>query len=217
MSKRAFCPIYLAAKTEVLAIEAALKNKSESDFYVSDLFDLFRFVQERSRFYEAIWLSDLCTSEFPKPYAYLMYQIVADLEDLSCTAVQEATSDSVRRQVARPGRIAHDLAANWSFCIWSIAKSEGQVATDFRNRIIGEHLKFILKLGWEPSEIYFGSRAADEGLDSWRDLFVAQLKDRFSARDYLRWMPFSEAMLSLDQGKRYISEGYDWLEKQLHR
>jgi hypothetical protein len=144
----------LAAKTEVLAIEAALKNKSESDFYVSDLFDLFRFVQERSRFYEAIWLSDLCTSEFPKPYAYLMYQIVADLEDLSCTAVQEATSDSVQRQVARPGRIAHDLAANWSFCIWSIAKSEGQVATDFRNRIIGEHLKFILKLGWEPSEIF---------------------------------------------------------------
>jgi hypothetical protein len=217
VSKRAFCPIYLAAKTEVLAIEAALKHKSDEDFYISDLFDLFHFVQERSRFYDAIWLSDLSNSEFPTPYAYLMYEIVADLEDLSCTAVQEATSDSVPRQVARPGRIAKDLAASWSFCIWSIAKSEGQVGPDFRNRIIGEYLKFILKLGWEPSEVHSGPHGAVEGLDAWRDLFMARLKERFSARDYLRWMPLAESMHSLDQGKGYVSGGYDWLEKELHR
>ena len=159
VSKRAFCPLYLAAKTQVLAVESALKDKSEKDFYVSNLFDLFRFVQERSSFDEAVWLSHLSNPEFPTPYAYLMHTIVADLEDLSCTAVQEATSDSVPQQIARPGRIAHDLAANWSFCVWSIAKSEGQVAPSFRNHIIKEYLAFILKLGWGPSEIYFGPRA----------------------------------------------------------
>ena len=44
---------------------------------------------------------------------------------------------------------------------------------------------------------------------------MAELKDRFSGRDFLRWMPLTEARLSLDQGKRYVSEGSDWLEKEL--
>jgi hypothetical protein len=52
ISRRAHCPVYLALKAEVLAIESALVKCVEKDFYVSDLWDIFRAVQERSVFEE---------------------------------------------------------------------------------------------------------------------------------------------------------------------
>jgi hypothetical protein len=111
ISRRSRCPIYLATKTEVLAIEAALEGHIEKDFYVSDLFDIFRAVKERSKYDEAVWLSPLSNSEFPTPYAYLLYTITSDLEDLSCTAAQAATCSaqqpesegSASQQVGAPG------------------------------------------------------------------------------------------------------------------
>lgn len=220
VSRRSRCPIYLATKTEVLAIEASLEGHVEKDFYVSDLFDIFRAVKERSKYDETVWKSPLSNPEFPTPYAYLLHTIAADLDDLSCTAVREAIGPPAPeeagepQQVQAPGAVARALAQTWSFCIWSIADSKCQVAPQFRAGIIEEYLLFILKLGWEPSEICFG--VADvEGLAVWRDLFVSELRLRFSGRDFLRWMPLQEVMSSLDQGKRYVAEGHPWLKKEL--
>jgi hypothetical protein len=49
-------------------------------------------------------------------------------------------------------------------------------------------------------------------LVAWRDLFLSELRRRINPRrrDVIR-----EAFESLDQGKMYVSEGYDWLEGQL--
>src|ERR1700682_3498409 len=122
MSRRSQCPVYLAVKTEVLAIEAAIEQRSEDDLYVSDLSDVFRAILERSEYKKGVWESDLANREFPTPYAYLLYQIGSDFRDLSAKAVQEATSKSNgARQIQRPGRIACDLARIWSSCVWSIA------------------------------------------------------------------------------------------------
>src|ERR1700730_296193 len=54
-SARAYCPVYIAAKSEVLAIEVALERGVEKDLYVTDLFDLFGAVLERSEFNPNIW------------------------------------------------------------------------------------------------------------------------------------------------------------------
>jgi hypothetical protein len=121
-------PIYLAVKTEVLVIEAALEQRVENDFYVSDLFDVFLAVQERSKFNKTVWQNPLSNFEFPTPYAFLLYAIAGDLDDLSCKAVQKATSQSVPLQADAPGEVAQALAMAWSFCVWSIADSEHQVA-----------------------------------------------------------------------------------------
>jgi len=221
VSKRSRCPIYLAVKTEVLAIAAALEAGVENDFYVSDLFDVFRAVQERSRYDERVWKSPLCNPEFPTPYAFLMYTIAMDLDDLSCTAVRKAIGPSAPeqsgapQQAQAPGEVARALAQTWSFCVWSIADSKRQVAPEFQAHIIEEYLLFILKLGWQPSEICFGGMNAVEGLTVWRDLFAMELRSRFSGRDFLRWMPLQEALSSLDQGKRYVAEGCAWLRKEL--
>ena len=147
ISARSRCPIYLAAKTEVLAIKTALEAGVDRDFYVTDLWDIFRSVQERSRFDRSVWESPLSNSEFPTPYAYLLYEIAGDLRDLSATAVKTSTSKTDAPRVEGPRRLAKDLALTWSFCVWRIADSEGQVARGFRNqkqdnrRISGIHAR----------------------------------------------------------------------------
>jgi hypothetical protein len=214
ISARSRCPIYLAVKTEVLAIESALEKRAEKDFYVSDLWDIFNTILDRSKFEKTVWQSPLSNSEFPTPYAYLLYTITADLDDLSCMAVQKATCQSEPMQVEAPGEIARALAMTWSFCVYSIASSEHQVATEFRNYIIKEYLVFVLKLGWQPSEIYFGPVGNVQGLNVWRDLFLSELKARLVTSDSLQ-PTLEEAMNSLDQGKSYVINGHTWLEKEL--
>lgn len=208
-SQRANCPIYLAIKTEVLAIEAALEARVEKDFYVSDLFHIFRAVQQRSRFNKSIWQSELSSPAFPTPYAYLLYAITGDLEHLSSKAIQKTP------QAEAPGEVATVLARMWSFCVWSIADSQSQVGTEFRDDIIEQYLVFILKLGWEPTEIHFDLGSNVSGLNVWRDLFLKQLKARFLMSDSARLTVLKEAMKSLDHGKSYVFKGSTWLEEKL--
>jgi len=216
VSKRAFCPIYLAVKAQVLAVDSALHARDERDFYVSNLFDAFRFVQERSRFDERVWGSALANWEFPTPFAYLLYEVAYDLESLACTAVEKAIRTSGdTTAIDPPGRVARDLAANWSCCVWSIANSKQQVSERFRNSLIREYLNFILKLGWGPGEICFRGQVPQEGLDEWRDLFWSELAERFRGREFVHWMSLQEALLSLDQGKGYVFEGGPWLSARL--
>ena len=75
---------------------------------------------------------------------------------------------------------------------------------------------FILQLGWRPSEICFRTGAV-QGLDVWRNLFSSRLRSIFAGRDYLHWMPLQEAMSSLDMGKGYVAEGYDWLKQEVSK
>jgi hypothetical protein len=216
ISARARCPIYLAAKTEVLAIDAALEGRLEKDFYVTDLWDIFRAVQERSNFIEAVWQSSLSNSEFPTPYAYLLYEISRDLENLSANAVRSATVNGEPPRAETPGRVAHDLARTWSFCISSIAESQKRVSPEFCTNVIEQYLLFVLALGWEPGEIYVGSMGRDvEGLDAWRDLFANELKRCFVSGKPQEQRAIRHAFDSLDMGKKFVFDGYDWLEKTL--
>jgi hypothetical protein len=217
VSTRSHCPVYLAVKTHVLAIEAALDAKEESDFYLSDLFDIFQAVQERSEFKKAVWENPLSNREYPTPYAYLLYQISSDFEDLSRKALKKATSGGTNgspRRAGIPGRVAQDLARIWSLAVWSIADSQCQVGLQFRNHVIERYLLFILELGWGPSEIYFGPENNVEGLDIWRDLFLSELQALFTPDDSRR-TALDESLESLDQGKRYVFNGYDWLKEKL--
>lgn len=216
VSKRAYCPIYLAVKTEVLAIEGTLEGRIEKDCYVSDLFQIFDAVLQRSSFNKAVWESPLSNWEFPTPYAYLLYEITADFRELSATALRAATSDTKPSQAEKPGGVAHDLARNWSSCIWRIADSQDRVSVAFRNHVIQEYLKFVLALHGQPSEIYHGSVSNKvEGLHAWRDLFLGELRDHFGPSPSYKDTALQEAFESLDHGKHFIFEGSEWLEKEL--
>ena len=75
---------------------------------------------------------------------------------------------------------------------------------------------FVLALGWGPNEIYLvNSRGAVAGLDLWRDLFLNELLKRFVPLKSLQGRVLKDAVESLDRGKRFVWEGYDWLEEKL--
>ena len=170
---------------------------------------------ERSKFNESVWRSPLSNSEHPTPYAYLLYEITHDLDRLSAKALQKATSKSAPPRVEAPSEIAQALARTWSFCIWSIADSEGQVGPEFRNHVIKRYLLFMLALDQEPSEISFSPEGWDMGdLRVWRDLFLHELKARFVG-DAEKGETLKEAFESLDHGKSFVSEGETWLKKSL--
>jgi hypothetical protein len=215
ISSRSRCPVYLACKTQVLAIEEALEKRVEKDFYVTDLWDIFRAVLERSKFDSEVWENPRSNHEFPTPYAYLLYQIAEDVCDLSGKALQAATpTDSCRAE--EPGQVARALAVTWSLCVWRIAASQDQVGPQFRSEVIREYMLFVLALGWQPSEIYLGPGAEDvEGLDVWRDLFLSELQARFVVGNSADRAVLRDAFESLDRGKRHVYEGYDWLEEKL--
>jgi hypothetical protein len=214
ISMRSRCPIYLAEKTEFLSIEAAIRKGATGDFYISDLFDIFRFVQDRSKYDETVWKSDRNNREFPTPYSYLLHEIAYDLRGLSSDAVEQSIVQATPQRVTEPGRIAQDLAQNWAICVWNIGDSEGQVGPEFRSCLLEEYLKFVLQLGWEPSEICFGLARDAEGLEAWRDLFLRRLQDVFRVPGK-RYAELRKAFDNLDHGKRYVFEGLDWLEKEL--
>jgi hypothetical protein len=108
------------------------------------------------------------------------------------------------------------LASTWSLCVWSIADSDDEVSPEFRNHIVEQYLVFMLKLGWQSSEIYFGSAGNNvQGLDIWRDLFLRELQNRFMPTNSPERRVLKEAAELLDKGKGYVIEGYGWLEEQL--
>jgi hypothetical protein len=74
----------------------------------------------------------------------------------------------------------------------------------------------MLQLGWEISEVYLGPIPSNvEDLSAWRDLFLAKLKSMLHQSDHVRWAALQEAVESLDQGKGYVFEGYEWLQNSL--
>jgi hypothetical protein len=215
-SRRANCPIYLAAGAEALAIEAALEQRVERDFYSTDLFQIFVAVQEKSSFDEKVWSDPRNNGEFPTPFAYLLHTITSHLEDLSRLAIRQATSSESSIEDGAPGDAAEQIVRSWSVCVWSIADSVHEVSPDFRLSIIRQYLVFMLQLGWEISEVYLSPIPSNvEDLDAWRDLFLAKLRSMLHPSDHVRWYALQEAVESLDHGKRYVSGGYEWLQNSL--
>jgi hypothetical protein len=217
ISSRAHCSVYLAIKTEVLAIEAGVeKNAVEEDFYVSDLWQIFCAVLEQSTFQKAVWESSQSNSEFPTPYAYLLYEISADFDHLSATALEKAISKPELPQVAPPGRLPSDLARMWSACVSYVAHSEGHVSPAFRKNIIQQYLLFVLALNTEPHEILrYGQNIDAAVVCQWRDLYLGALTSRIVSARAVERDAIRHAFESLDMGKRYVYEGSDWLEDAL--
>ena len=87
VSKRSTCPLYLAIKTEVIAVEAAVKAKDERDFYISDLWQILMKIYEHTT-WDANVVNPSLFGEPTTPYSYLLNEIASDFEQLTEKAVQ---------------------------------------------------------------------------------------------------------------------------------
>jgi len=217
ISSRSNCSIYLAIKTHVVAVKEAIKKRVDLDFYITDLWDVFREILRRSSYQSFTWESELSNSDHPTPFAYLLYEINHDLKDLSREALEIATNKNDQKWIVNlPGSLAKQISKTWSFCVWDIARSKGNVSDLFRDRVINSCFEFILKLGFQPSEIYLLPIPANvEGLNAWRDLYLDQIRRRFRGGDLQEKLILKNAIDLLDIGKKYVQEGKDWLIKEL--
>jgi hypothetical protein len=213
VSKRATCPLYLAVKTEVLAINAALTAGSEKDFYVSDLFQILQKIFDHSKF-------DSSSSNVPvgmqaeyTPYSFLIENIVRDIDDLTETAVQE----SVRRHIGapedtRPSRIGIDLVRMWSFSLWEIMGEPNKLDPVLRDSIVESYFRFLFALGWQPSEVLDLNGQNVKNLNHWRDRLLKELKERLQSPEQGSLDAVRNVLAHLDFGKPFIADGYRWLE-----
>jgi len=160
-STRLKCPIYLALKTHVLMLKEAIKIEGEDDYYVSDLFDLFRNVYDHSKYDKDIWENIDTHLEPPTPFVYLMRGILGDFESLC--------EESFNQGKRPPGPIGSILIAMWSLSISNFTYGEGKVSDKFKLECIGEYLSYTMKM----MELY--ERAKEEIKENcklWRDQLV---------------------------------------------
>src|SRR5262245_19155093 len=162
-STRARCPIFVAEKTIVFALNRAIVLNVPDDCYVIDLFDLYRTILSHSDCRSGVW--DRPFAESPTPFAYLLTEITNDLRKLASASIQRATHEAE----PDPGHIDREIALTWSFCVWSIADPQTRVSAGFRSERIKDYLRFVFELGWQ---------AETPPLNAWRDLFAGELGAR---------------------------------------
>jgi hypothetical protein len=215
VARRATCPIYLAIKTEVLAIEAAIRAGIEKDFYVSDLFDILRNIFQRSNYYPTSTATAGVQADYT-PYSYLLEVITSDLESLSELAAQQSVkNNSAAPEEASPGRVGGDLLRMWSFCIWWILREGGKFDPVLRRRIVERYFGFLFALGWRSSEVLLGTAQSVNNLNHWRDALLTELRQHLASPTQELVNVLKEVFYFLDTGKPFISDGYAWLKTQI--
>lgn len=217
ISLRSRCIIFLAVKSQVLAIKEAIKNHVSGDFYVTDLYQFFQAIVERTKFNtaSAVFIQTTCgyvKPEYHSIFDYLLSEIVHDLEQLSCEAVIAATDKNLW-VIDAPGTIAQQLAQSWSLCVWEI---RNYTPSESRDKIIKNYLCFVLKLGFGPNEIFNEHLTrVVEGIDAWKNLFVKPLKEAFAQASQSERSILKNVLDKLDVGRGYVTAGKQWLEQEL--
>lgn len=190
---RVRCQAYLAIKAQVIAIEAAVAARAEGDFFVTDLFDLFREVLFHSCYTEP-------DSDVQTPYVYLLREIASDLKNLA---------DSASRSTATPEPILRDLVRTWWSCVYEVAYSQRRIPDDFGDKLIRSYLNFILELRARHTE------NADQDLAAHRlaELLRNEITERLPSAPALARV--RKAMQGLDRYKEHVRDGKHWLEDVL--
>jgi len=202
-STRLRCPVYLAIKTHVIMLKKAIEIEGEEDYYTSDLWNIFQSVCEHSKYDKDVWENIDANSEYPTPFAYLMKEILSDLEFLC--------NDSYKQGNRPLGRIGDNLIRTWATCVANLGHSKNKVSNKFKHDCIGYYLSYTLKM-MEAFEGAEGERKVN--IKQWRDLLVEELKRYRSGDDRLGETLF-QSMNELDMGKRYISDYHEWLRGEL--
>lgn len=206
-SARLRCPVYLALKTHVILLKKAIEKEEETeeekDYYTSDLWNLFQSVCDHSRYDESVWEDIGANSEYPTAFAYLMKEILYDLEWLCDRAYKQGDRS--------PEGLGYRLIGTWATCVANLGISRNKVSDKFKFGCIGNYLSYALKM----MEAYEGARGErKENIRLWRDGLVEKLKTHHAGGARRQEIRF-QSMNNLDYGKRYIWEYHEWLRSEL--
>ena len=216
VSKRANCLLYLAIKTEVLALDSAVDLGVEEDFYISDLWQILIKIYSHSK-YDVAALESASGPHIPfTPYSYLLTEITSDFEDLIRNAVAVSVRNSgVAPQDASPSSTGTTLVRFWCLSIWELMSEPGRIDPEHLDEIVERYFRFMFAVGWQPSEVLYTGGQPVPHLLAWRDALFEELKVCTMSPKSEHFNVLHRVFGKLDWGKPFISDGYDWLRSQL--
>jgi hypothetical protein len=201
-SPRVKCPIYLAIKIHFLALSAAVEL-DDRDYYVSDFWDIFHLVVNRSKYDQDTWENTDTNWEYPTPYCFLVKEILHDLRrlcELRCSGGQK-----------RPGRIGADIIRIWVQCLYWLSQRRSSVATSLIHEEIRFYIYHILELKQNSED---ANAALDKEIYSeWLAVVLQELKRK--QQDPSLGSDLLLAMRRLDNGLGIVLRYGDWIETEL--
>jgi hypothetical protein len=214
VSKRATCPLYLAIKTEVIAIGSAVDEGVEEDFYISDLWQILMKIYSHSNYDAALANGGLYAPH--TPYTYLMDEIASDFEALTERAVQMSVQrNQGTPEDSKPSMTGVTLVKMWCLSIWELMSEPNRINPDHLDQIVERYFRFMFALGWQTSEVLYVGQSVSS-LNAWRDIFLEELEDCVRSPKQQHFTALHRVFNTLDWGKPFISDGYDWLQTKLH-
>jgi hypothetical protein len=214
VSKRATCLLYLAIKTEVIAIGSAVDKGVEEDFYISDLWQILMKIYSHSK-YDVLLAKDGLYAPHT-PYTYLMNEIASDFEDLTERAVQVSVqANQGIPKDPKPGTTGQMLVRMWCLSIWTLMSEPNRINPEHLDQIVERYFRFMFALGWGTSEVLSAGQSVPS-LDAWQELFLKEFKDCVNNPKQEHFIVLRRVFKTLDFGKPFIWRGYDWLQTKLH-
>jgi len=215
LSTRSSCPVFLAVKAQVMAIERAIEAGTDGDFYVTNLCQLFRFIAQRSEYRADVWESPLNNAEHPTPYSYLLYEIHHDMWNLSAAAIKKGTPE----EPVRCPTIAGQLATSWASCVGSAVDyctaERPRISREFMLSVVTSFFDFLLLLEFEHFGFFMGQEVPKAQVEPWVKLFVDAFKRRGIGFRQPEKAALREAYNSLDTAQYRVQQGKEWLGKEL--
>lgn len=217
VSTRWNCQVWVSSKTIYVAIKKTIEDNEVGDEYVSDLLDILRAVVERSEYDPAVWASRKGNSEYPTPFAYLLFQIVHDLGDLWTKAAEGGLFGPRTVGVAKDTPRCETLAMIWAFAVARVAGEKTAASVEFRVDLVKSFLRTTLGVRFLPFEIFHRDPDVQPPvLDSFRNLLSGSLI-RAVKGDVEATGIVCLAAANLDRGKEWVQLGSPWLNAELAR
>lgn len=215
VSKRATCPLYLAIKAEVIAISSAIEESVEEDFYISDLWQILEKIYNHAKYDPS-----LSVGVWPVPYtpnAYLLNEITSDLESLTEKSIQSSVAKNKGPlEDSAPSMTGETLVKMWCLSVWELMSEPDRMSPDHVDQIVERYFRCMFALGWQTTEVIYNVGQSVPSLNTWRNLFLEELKDCLQHSKQEHITVLHRVFKSLDWGKPFIADGYDWLKTQLH-
>jgi hypothetical protein len=157
VSKRATCSLYLAIKTEVIALCAAVEAADERDFYISDLWQILMKMYEHTTFDPKVSKPSVF-GEPTTPYSYLLNEIAFDFEKLTERAVQISVEESKQAPTtSKPNATGRTLVKFWCLSVWELLSKPNRLDPNLMDRIVERYFRFMFALGWQTTEVIYST------------------------------------------------------------
>ena len=184
-------------------LKKAIEGEKEEDYYISDLWDLFREVCSHSRYDKEVWENIDASSEYPTPFVFLMKEILFDLESLC--------KESFKQGSRSLGITGYSLVQTWATCMAYLGHSIDKVSEEFKHKCIGNYLSFTLKI---LKEYERAEGEKKEKIKEWQDMFISEINRHRKGEDRLEEILF-QSLNNLDYAKPYIFNHHNSLRREL--